>query len=48
MLDAGVHRLLVLDEERRPIGVVSGTDVLGAVAYAAAGAQPRAATASPV
>jgi CBS domain-containing protein len=42
MLDAGVHRLLVLDENRRPVGVVTGTDVLGAVAQATR-AQPRVA-----
>jgi CBS domain-containing protein len=32
MLDAHIHRLIVVDEERRPIGVVSSTDVLAAVA----------------
>jgi CBS domain-containing protein len=34
MLDAHIHRVLVLDEQRRPIGVVSSTDILAAVAYA--------------
>jgi predicted transcriptional regulator len=34
MLEAHVHRLIVLDEEGRPIGVVSPTDILGAVANA--------------
>jgi CBS domain-containing protein len=33
MIDAHVHRVIVVDEERRPIGIVSGTDVLAAVAY---------------
>jgi CBS-domain-containing membrane protein len=42
MLDADVHRLLVLDCDRRPIGVVTGTDVLAAVAYAAARRQAGA------
>ena len=34
MIDAHIHRVIVVDEERRPIGVVSSTDVLAAVAYA--------------
>jgi CBS domain-containing protein len=34
MIDAHTHRVIVVDGERRPIGVVSGTDVLAAVAYA--------------
>jgi CBS domain-containing membrane protein len=34
MLDAHVHRVIVVDGERRPIGVVSSTDVLAAVARA--------------
>jgi CBS domain-containing protein len=33
MIDAHVHRVVVVDAERRPIGIVSGTDVLAAVAY---------------
>ena len=32
MRDAGVHRIIILDEERRPVGVVSSMDVLAAVA----------------
>jgi nucleotide-binding universal stress UspA family protein len=32
MTDAHIHRVIVVDEERRPIGVVSGTDVIAAVA----------------
>jgi CBS domain-containing protein len=34
MLDAHIHRIIVVDAGRRPIGVVSSTDVLAAVAYA--------------
>jgi CBS domain containing-hemolysin-like protein len=33
MIDAHIHRLIVVDEERRPVGVVSSTDLLGAMAY---------------
>jgi CBS-domain-containing membrane protein len=35
MLDAHIHRLFVLDEEGRPVGIVSTTDVLAAVAHEA-------------
>jgi CBS-domain-containing membrane protein len=35
MIDARIHRLIVVDGQRRPIGVVSSTDVLAAVAQAA-------------
>jgi CBS domain-containing protein len=31
MLDAHLHRVVVVDAERRPIGVVSSTDILAAV-----------------
>ena len=34
MLDAHIHRVVVVDEQRRPIGIVSSTDILAAVAYA--------------
>jgi len=34
MIDAQVHRLVVLDEQSRPIGIVSSGDVLAAVASA--------------
>jgi CBS domain-containing protein len=34
MLDAHIHRLVVVDTDRRPIGILSSTDVLAAVAYA--------------
>jgi CBS domain-containing protein len=32
MLDAHIHRAIVTDPERRPVGVVSSTDILAAVA----------------
>src|SRR5262249_44023192 len=35
MLDAHIHRVVVVDPERRPVGVVSVTDVVAAVAWAA-------------
>jgi CBS domain-containing protein len=34
MIDAHIHRIIVVDEEQKPIGIVSSTDVLAAVAYA--------------
>jgi CBS-domain-containing membrane protein len=34
MLDAHIHRLIVVDEFRKPVGVVSSTDVLVALARA--------------
>lgn len=34
MLDAHIHRVVVVDKQDRPIGVVSSTDILAAVAYA--------------
>jgi CBS domain-containing protein len=33
MLDAHIHRLIVADTQGKPVGVVSSTDVLAAVAY---------------
>jgi CBS domain-containing protein len=33
MLDAHIHRLIVVDERRRPVGVISSTDILAALAY---------------
>jgi CBS-domain-containing membrane protein len=38
MLDAHVHRVIIVDEARRPVGIVSSTDLLAAVARADAGA----------
>lgn len=32
MLDAHIHRVIVVDEETRPVGIVSTTDILAAVA----------------
>jgi CBS-domain-containing membrane protein len=34
MLDARIHRVIVVDDQHRPIGVVSSTNVLAAMAYA--------------
>jgi CBS-domain-containing membrane protein len=34
MIDAHIHRVIVVDVQRRPMGVVSSTDILAAVAYA--------------
>jgi CBS-domain-containing membrane protein len=35
MVDAHAHRLIVAGADGRPIGIVSGTDVMAAVARAA-------------
>ncbi len=32
MIDAHIHRVIVVDEENRPVGIVSSTDILAAVA----------------
>jgi CBS-domain-containing membrane protein len=32
MLDAHIHRVIVVDQDDRPIGIVSSTDILAAVA----------------
>jgi CBS domain-containing protein len=37
LLDRAVHRVIVVDPDGRPVGVVSASDVLGAVARAADG-----------
>ena len=34
MTDAHIHRVIVVDEQGRPVGVVSSTDILAALAYA--------------
>jgi CBS domain-containing membrane protein len=34
MIDAHIHRIIVVDAHRRPIGIVSSTDVVAAVANA--------------
>ena len=33
MIDAHIHRIIVVDDEQKPIGIVSNTDVLAALAY---------------
>jgi CBS domain containing-hemolysin-like protein len=33
MIDAHIHRVFVLDEQRRPVGVISSTDILAALAW---------------
>jgi CBS domain-containing protein len=33
MIDAHIRRIIVVDDERRPVGVVSSTDLLAALAY---------------
>jgi CBS-domain-containing membrane protein len=32
MIDAHIHRIIVTDAEGRPVGIVSSTDILAAVA----------------
>jgi CBS domain-containing protein len=34
MIDAAIHRIIVVDAEQRPVGIVSSTDLLAALAYA--------------
>jgi CBS domain-containing protein len=34
MIDAHIHRIIVVDKKRRPLGIVSSTDLLAAIAYA--------------
>jgi CBS domain-containing protein len=34
MVDAHIHRVIVVDQRRRPVGIVSSTDILAAVAHA--------------
>jgi CBS domain-containing protein len=33
MIDAHIHRVIIVDVERRPVGVVSSTDLLATLAY---------------
>jgi CBS domain-containing protein len=35
MIDAHIHRIIIVDAKHRPIGVVSSTDILAAVAHGA-------------
>jgi CBS domain-containing protein len=32
MVDAHIHRLVVIDKNQNPVGIVSATDILGALA----------------
>lgn len=42
MVDAHIHRLIITDEQRRPVGVVTSTDILAAlIAEKARAAAPR-------
>jgi CBS domain-containing protein len=43
MIDAHIHRILVVADDDRPCGIVTSTDILAAVARAAAAAPPKAA-----
>jgi len=43
MLDAHIHRVIVVDQNRRPIGIVSSTDILAALAHATRVAEVAAA-----
>ena len=36
MIDAGIHRVIVIDRNGKPIGIVSSTDILAAVTRAEA------------
>lgn len=33
MLDAHIHRLIVVDSRKRPVGIVTSTDLISAIAY---------------
>jgi CBS-domain-containing membrane protein len=35
MVDGGIHRIVVVDADQTPLGIVSSTDILAAVARAA-------------
>jgi CBS domain-containing protein len=39
MLDAHIHRVIVVDKDGHPIGIVSSTDILAALAHAALAAE---------
>ena len=34
MIDAHIHRVIVVDDERKPVGIVTSTNLLAAMAYA--------------
>jgi CBS domain-containing protein len=49
MIDAHIHRVIVVDREHRPIGIVSSTDILAALAHSVrAAASPGKNTRTPV
>jgi len=33
MIDAAVHRIVIVDEERRPVGIASARDLVEALAH---------------
>jgi predicted transcriptional regulator len=33
MIDAHIHRIVIVDQDKTPVGIVSSTDILAAVAY---------------
>lgn len=37
MMDAHIHRIIIVDDQRRPLGIVSTTDIIAAVAQADSG-----------
>ena len=41
MTDAHIHRVIVVDGQDRPVGIVSSTDILAAVAYASKNERTR-------
>ena len=41
MLDAHIHRLIVVDREQRPVGIITSTDILAAFARAGELTPPR-------
>jgi CBS-domain-containing membrane protein len=47
MLDARIHRVIVVDANQRPIGIVSSTDLLAALAQAALAAKGHARSIEP-
>ena len=42
MVDAHVHRVVVVDAQKKPVGIVSSTDLIAAVAYSDDGPQTTA------
>jgi CBS domain-containing membrane protein len=48
MVDAHIHRIVIVDGQSRPIGIVSSTDILAAVAQQRSGDSREAGSACPV